>query len=250
MRIISLVICPLVFAFVFVACGANSSAPGALAPNSADVSQLDTANSIGGNLLVDERDGQTYRIVTIGELTWMAQNLNYAMDSSWCYANDPANCAVYGRFYEWKAANMACPSGWHLPYFEDWEKLLFNDVGSYDAIFTGMDLMLMNQIAASLRSTTGWVDGDNGTDSYGFSALPAGLQIFDGSFINNGSEAYFWSATFHGAGQFFDGERMVDDIAIRYFVFKASYSEEEEGIAATSYWRQSNMHLNVRCVRD
>ncbi|MDR3000768.1 MAG: hypothetical protein LBU89_05835, partial [Fibromonadaceae bacterium] len=54
--------------------------------------------------LVDPRDGQRYRITKIGELLWMAENLNYKVaDSlnSWCYDDDDSNCEKYGRLYDW-----------------------------------------------------------------------------------------------------------------------------------------------------
>ena len=175
--------------------------------------------------LTDDRDGQTYKTVKIGDQWWMAENLNYAYtgvpfdngyytsdSTSWCYDNVPANCAKYGRLYTWAAAMDSvgkwstngkgcgydttcsptypvrgiCPEGWHLPDITEWNAL-FTAVGGRST--AGM----------VLKSTSGWYNSSNGSDAFGFSALPAGHRDSNGGFFNEGYYAYFWSSTEYGS---------------------------------------------------
>lgn len=87
--------------------------------------------------LVDPRDAQTYKIVTIDieleggvfvKRTWMAENLNYEVPDSFCYKDEVAYCGAYGRLYTFNAAVKACPEGWHIPTISEWS-LLFNTYG-------------------------------------------------------------------------------------------------------------------------
>ncbi len=130
----------------------------------------------------DSRDGQTYRTVKIGDQVWMAENLNFETDSSYCYNDSAEYCAKYGRLYEWSAAMDACPSGWHLPDTAEW-RMLLAAVGG-DSI-AGM----------KLKSTSGWNSDGNGTDDFGFTVLPAGgwdNKMFEGE------AAGFWSSVGYG----------------------------------------------------
>ena len=141
--------------------------------------------------------GKTYKTIKIGNLTWFAENLNYDVDGSVCYANNTSNCATYGRLYNWNAAMTACPTGWHLPSDAEWTQLE-NAVGG------------SSTAGKKLKSTSGWNSNGNGTDDYGFAALPAGAGYsdvsFDGagysdvSFDGAGYAGYWWSATEYYAG--------------------------------------------------
>lgn len=217
--------------------------------------------------ILDERDGQVYKVVEIDDQVWMAQNLNYAdsvetpslLGRSWCYDNESANCSKYGRLYTWavvidsaKLASDAtnprycgsgttcepaagkvscsvktcgltetvqgiCPTGWHLPSYDEWNTLL---TALNDSSATG----------TKLKSQSGWNDNGNGTNVSGFSALPAGFWncTFD-NFYDDGNHVSFWSskdnqsyAYYLGIGN--DYARLGDD-------FK-------------------NMGLSVRCLKD
>ena len=139
--------------------------------------------------LVDNRDGQTYKTVKIGDQVWMAENLNYETANSWCGGgldSTEGDCSKYGRLYTWGESIAVCPPGWHLPDTTEWNKL-FAAVGG------------KSTAGKMLKLQTGWNDfngtGGNGTDAYGFSAFPAGFRLKDGYFYREGYGAYFWSAS-------------------------------------------------------
>ncbi|OWV05501.1 MULTISPECIES: FISUMP domain-containing protein [unclassified Fibrobacter] len=166
---------------------------------------------------VDDRDGQFYRSIPIGNQTWMAQNLNYAVDSSWCaggIATSPddftqGDCEKYGRVYRWASAmnipdeyneisavgtvvdttkeyQGACPNGWHVPNHHEWYAL-------EDYIYTNIDPDSSHSISEHLKSDSLWVDGygwmgsgddrvkveiPKGINSVGLNILPVGSFIY------------------------------------------------------------------------
>jgi uncharacterized protein (TIGR02145 family) len=124
--------------------------------------------------------------VKIGEQVWMAENLNYAVKGSVCYDNKPENCDKYGRLYDWETAIKACPSGWHLPSEEEWEALAAAVGGEETA-------------GSKLKARDGWNEDGNGTDDYGFAALPGGDGYSDGSFNFAGINGFWWSDSEYAA---------------------------------------------------
>jgi uncharacterized protein (TIGR02145 family) len=126
-------------------------------------------------------DIANYRTVEIGIQVWMAENLNHDVAGSKCYSNSSANCAKYGRLYNWTAAMAACPSGWHLPSNADWNALRAA-VGGFSTMGT------------KLKAANGWNENGNGTDNYEFSALPGGIGNSEGGFFRVGDEGWWWSS--------------------------------------------------------
>ena len=172
--------------------------------------------------LTDSRDGQTYKTVTIGTQTWMAENLNYETSASYCYDDAEINCIKYGRLYTWTAALNACPSGWLLPSTDDWS-VLFASVGG-------------SSIAGEkLKYTSGWYNNrGNGTDDFGFSALPAGERSDLMGCINEGDRALFWCSN------------EVDSFRAYYI-----YLNHNSVNAFLSYeGGKEGSQFSVRCIKD
>jgi uncharacterized protein (TIGR02145 family) len=105
---------------------------------------------------------------------------------AWCYYNnDPANGLKYGKLYNWYALNDPrglAPAGWSLSSDADWAKLTYY-LGGQEVAGT------------KLKGTTGWINGDIGSNETGFTGLPGGYRIENGTFLNFGSIGTWWSTT-------------------------------------------------------
>ena len=208
---------------------------------------VDPSTVIAGSL-TDSRDGRTYKTVTIGTQTWMAQNLNYETANSYCYSDNVGKCTQYGRLYTWAAAmdsagtwstngkgcgynktcsptypvRGVCPTGWHLPTMAEFETLITAVGGTSTA-------------GTKLKSTSGWNSSDNsvsGTDAYSFSALPAGSRGSKWGYYYGGYYADFWSST-------------EDDYDYAYHM---SLDYNYDNAFLYSYYKYYG--FSVRCVKD
>ena len=175
--------------------------------------------------IIDSRDGKTYKTVKIGTQTWMAENLNYSTESSYCPNGAASNCSKYGRLYAWTVAMESCPSDWHLPSKAEFETLI-NAVGGHSV---GGKI---------LKSSSGWDNAIygvccNGVDSYGFSALPAGLRWWNSGFGHFSDFAIFWSSTVNDSGG--------------VYILRLDHSADN---AELTYNTIKSYGFSVRCVQD
>ena len=142
----------------------------------------DLENNHNFDSMTDLRDGLVYKTVQIGSQTWMAENLSFNTDDSYCNGDKAIHCIRYGRLYTWKAAMNACPAGWRLPTEADWTYLL--------------DIVGGQPLAGKmLKSVSSWQKPNRGTNVFGFSANPAGVRFEDGTYNDPGRYAIFWSAS-------------------------------------------------------
>lgn len=154
------------------------------------------------------------KTVKIGDQIWMNKNL--AIDDGG--DGITINKETGEHYYTWDAAKRVAEKikGWHLPTIAEWDFLAANAGGR-------------EVCGAKLKATSGWDDDGNGTDDFGFSALPAGT--YDGSFYFLGSSAYFWTATGNYSSYAY----------YRYF---------RTGASMGSDFSNKNYQYSVRLVKD
>jgi uncharacterized protein (TIGR02145 family) len=149
-------------------------------------------------------------IVRIGYQIWCTENLNIntyrngdeipqvqnAADWSkltsgaWCYYEDQTKTGLaFGKLYNWFAVNDPrglAPNGYHIPSDDEWTTL---------TDFLGGE----NIAAEKIKSTSGWAENRNGTNTSGFQAYPFGGRGYTGTFGFVGEVANFWSSTEYNA---------------------------------------------------
>ncbi len=150
----------------------------------------------------DPRDGNVYKTVRIGNQVWMVENMRYlpsvvasgtgsqTTPNYYVYGYDgtdvndaksTANYNTYGVLYNWAAAKVACPAGWHLPSMVEWKQL--------------SDYLGGLQVAGNKLKETGtthWLQNTDATNETGFTALPGGMYDSE-KFTGRGHDGTWWS---------------------------------------------------------
>ncbi len=156
-------------------------------------------------------EGNKYKIITIGNQTWMAENLkstkynngdiigtttspilNISGESTpkyqWAYNGNDDNVSTYGRLYTWYVvvdSRSICPTGWHVPTDDEWKTLVD---------FIGGESLGGSKLKEI--GTTHWLTPNSGaTDEFNFTALPAGSRMGDGTFKYIGEYGGWWSSS-------------------------------------------------------
>ncbi len=205
----------LIVASSFIACKKTSNT--SLTSNTNSVTCVDNPNinfkSIGTPVgkfgdCIKDIDGNTYKTVTIGTQTWMAENLkvNKYNDGTtipnvtdqnlwkkvtipaWCYLNnDTIKNSKYGKLYTWYTVDLnnngnknVCPTGWHVPTESEWTIL---------TKYLGDDSVAINKMKEV--GTTSWSNPNSSTNSSLFTAIASGGRSYTGNFEFNSSN--FWS---------------------------------------------------------
>lgn len=209
------------------------------------IAEKDTFSCVGTPTVTDI-DNNTYKTVQIGTQCWMRENLKVSKyrngvaiptglnDATWSsttsgayaiYDNNNANDALYGKLYNLHAVKDVrglCPTGWHVPTRDEWDKLVSHLGGS------------PRSVGGKLKSVTGWNAPNTGaTNESGFTGLPGGYREPDYGFEELGSFGGWWSSS-----EVSDGIAMALYLYSDYDFFNISDSDFP------------GVGMSVRCLKD
>ena len=181
--------------------------------------------------------------IKIGTQTWTTKNLDVTTyrngdvipevvqdttwakltTGAWCYyENKTANGTNYGKLYNWYAVNDPrglAPKGYHIPTEAEWT-ILTDYLGGETIAGTKM------------KSTSGWDNNGNGTNTSGFAGLPGGCRNYYGNFRFVGADGGWWRSS----------EGNPDNAWCRFLDDDTGY------VSRSSRYKQYGS--SVRCLRD
>lgn len=172
----------------------------------------------------DSRDGKKYSTIRVNGIRWMASNLNHVLDSNTKESGLPKDG---GCFYSWEEAVNACPNGWRLPTRAEWQGLIDYFGGDSAA-------------AIHLKSRVLWDDDEKGTDSIGFSALPAGYyNVGNRARREEMTNASWWAFSMKSAHEAYVVSIIASNAASNMANNGMKISEKDKGLDKHS----------IRCVK-
>ena len=215
----------------------SSSKEATSSSSSSLIELIESSSSVTrvGDVLVDSRDGETYKTVYIGNQHWMAENLRYRAVES-----DTSKAGKKGRYYSWAVAmdtaetpcnselckfdrvqrQGVCPNGWHIPSYEEW-KIFLDEINALSS----------NPLEVITDDKEDW--DKPGNNLTGFTAVPAG--IYSGGIIYRPYQALIWSS-----GAAVNGKVFPD---------YASYLRiTEKGVRIETLEKFAN--ISVRCIEN
>jgi uncharacterized protein (TIGR02145 family) len=195
---------------------------------------------------VTDIDGNVYETVKIGNQLWMAENLRttrmndgteielITKNTDWHYTTEPAFSwynndsslfkVPYGALYNGYVAldDRVCPEGWHVPDNDELKQLV---QFSGDSLSAGGSL--------KVKGLSQWHYPNTGADnSSNFTALPAGMRYFEGTFSSLSYFTAYWSSSEADTAT-------MKYISLSYLDSKAVFNK-----------RSKNNGFSIRCVRD
>ena len=201
-------------------------------------------------------EGYIYSTVLIGDQCWYSENCRYlpvvspsfpgSETSPYYYvygyegtdveeAKATAKYEKYGVLYNWPAVMTEgiCPSGWHIPSDGEWQTMEISlGMSEAEASSTGM-LIRGTDEGYQMKSTSGWENNGNGSNSSGFNGLPGGIG-FGGGAAYDGRSGSWWSVSeldYPSSHRWFRGVSYEHDMVHRYH-------------------SGSDSRRSARCVRD
>jgi uncharacterized protein (TIGR02145 family) len=200
---------------------------------------------------IKDIESNTYKTVYIGTQQWMAENLkvskyndgtqlpNVTDSEQWSnltsgawtfYNNNATNNVKYGKLYNWYTVNKStngnkniCPSGWHVPSYDEWSQLI-NYLGG------------MNVAGGKMKEmgTSSWKNPNNEASNISlFNGLPGGLRTEGGSYDDISDNGIWWSST-------------QDPEFNQPILVELSYINSKTNLGSSS----KNCGFSVRCLKD
>jgi uncharacterized protein (TIGR02145 family) len=146
------------------------------------------------------------------------------MDSVGAFSTNSKGCGYPNECNNSKnPVRGVCPEKWHLPSQQEWYNL-----STYNSSTISGDL---SSAGERLKSANGWFNSGNGNNTYGFSALPAGVGTEE-NYSSSGEKTCFWSSS--------DGNG-IDAYGIHF-----EYSDNKARLQYT----MKRVGCSIRCIKD